>query len=237
MSTVLRPKVPKTIPKSFDDDAVERLFPTLIEPDEDNVRAWQERDLAIVLTALLTGCRLSELVVMNIGDLRDVDGTGKFRAITVHGKGNKQRILTAEPALVDVLTAYLQSRLVRFPGCGKARSSATDSPWQRLRSRDPLFVGTDGERITGPTIQHRVERAYRRAGINGATSERRSPPALHDPVRGRGCAASRATGRRRCPAAHTNLWTSPQRLGPQAWQHCKAPAPAHRPSYGRRTVN
>ncbi|MFX1787103.1 tyrosine-type recombinase/integrase [Prescottella equi] len=167
MSAVLRPKVPKTVPKAFDDDAVERLFTTLTEPDEDNARAWRERDLAIVLTALLTGCRLSELVVMNIGDLRDTDTTGTVKAITVHGKGNKQRVLTAEPALVHVLTDYLQSRLDRFPGSGKARSSPTDSPWRRLRARDPLFVGTDGERITGPTIQYRVERAYRRAGING----------------------------------------------------------------------
>ncbi|MFC4604505.1 tyrosine-type recombinase/integrase [Rhodococcus kronopolitis] len=29
------------------------------------------------------------------------------------------------------------------------------------------FVGADGDRITGHTIQCRVERAYRRAGING----------------------------------------------------------------------
>lgn len=104
---------------------------------------------------------------MNIGDLRDTDNTGTVKAITVHGKGNKQRVLTAEPALVDVLTAYLQSRLTRFPGSGKTRSSPTDSPWRRLRAYDPLFVGTDGERITGPTIQYRVERAYRRAGIHG----------------------------------------------------------------------
>lgn len=129
--------------------------------------AWQERDLAIVFTALLTGCRLSELVVMNVGDLRDVDATGRTKAITVRGKGNKERVLTAEAALVDVLTDYLESRLSRFPDSSKARSSPTDSPWRRLRAKDALFVGTDGERITGPTIQYRVERAYRRAGING----------------------------------------------------------------------
>ncbi|WP_137725856.1 tyrosine-type recombinase/integrase [Prescottella subtropica] len=167
MSAVLRPKIPKTVPKAFDTESVERLFAALATPDDGNRRAWQQRDLAIVLTALLTGCRLSELVVMNLGDLRDTDTTGAVKAITVHGKGNKQRVLTAEPALVEVLTAYLQSRLDRFPGAGKVRFSPTDSPWQRLRARDPLFVGADGDRITGPTIQYRVERAYRRAGVNG----------------------------------------------------------------------
>lgn len=167
MAAVLRPKVEKTVPKSFDQDAVQRLLSTLTESDEQNSHAWQERDLAIVFTALLTGCRLSELVVMNVGDLRDVDDTGRTKAITVRGKGNKERVLTAEAPLVDVLTDYLESRLQRFPGSGKARSSPTDSPWRRLRAKDALFVGADGERITGPTIQYRVERAYRRAGING----------------------------------------------------------------------
>ena len=104
---------------------------------------------------------------MNVGDLRDTDGTGQAKAIMVHGKGNKERVLTAEAGLVDVLTAYLESRLARFPGAAKSRSSPTDSPWRRLRATDPLFVGPDGERITGPTIQYRVERAYRRAGVNG----------------------------------------------------------------------
>lgn len=169
MSAVLRPKPAKTIPKAFDNDAVRRLVSSLStpEPDDANARAWQERDFAIVLTALLTGCRLSELVVMNVGDLRDIDATGSTKAIMVHGKGNKERVLTAESALVDVLTDYLASRLQRFPGSGKARSSPTDSPWRRFRGTDPLFVGADGARITGPTIQYRVERAYRRAGING----------------------------------------------------------------------
>ena len=58
MSAVLRPKIPKTVPKSFDNRAVQRLVEALMEPDEANARAWQERDFAIVLTALLTGCRL-----------------------------------------------------------------------------------------------------------------------------------------------------------------------------------
>lgn len=167
MSAVLRPKPAKTIPKSFDNDAVRSLVSSLADPDEANSRAWQERDFAIVLTTLLTGCRLSELVVMNVGDLRDIDASGRTKAIMVHGKGNKQRVLTAESALVDLLTDYLASRLQRFPGSGKARSSPTDSPWRRFRGTDPLFVGADGDRITGPTIQYRVERAYRRAGVNG----------------------------------------------------------------------
>jgi len=65
-----------------------------------------------------------------------------------------------------VPTSYLDSSLQQFPGSGKARTSPTASPCRRLRATDPLFPGADGERITAPTIQYRVERAYRRAGIN-----------------------------------------------------------------------
>ncbi|MDG3010708.1 tyrosine-type recombinase/integrase [Rhodococcus sp. D2-41] len=167
MSAVQRPKMPKQVPKSFDSAAITRLMSSLREPDDANARAWQERDLAIVLTALLTGCRLAELTALNLGDLRDVDDSAQVKAVTVHGKGNKQRVLTAEPALVATLTEYLVSRVVRFPGSVRPRSKPTDSPWRRFRATDPLFVGHDGARITHSTVQYRVERAYRRAGING----------------------------------------------------------------------
>lgn len=56
MSSVLRPKAPKTVPKAFRADAVERLVTTLQSPDE-GARAWPERDLALILTGLLTGLR------------------------------------------------------------------------------------------------------------------------------------------------------------------------------------
>ncbi|MBM4471342.1 recombinase [Prescottella equi] len=169
MSAVLRPKAPKRIPKALPADAVTRLIQTLQEDDTDGVRPWGERDFAIILTALLTGMRSSELIAVDLGDVRsapDPSG-GSARVIRVRGKGSKERVATAEPALVATLTGYLESRIARFPETTKRRVPSGATPWQYFRSTDPLFVGADGTRITRGTLQYRVLRAYRRAGING----------------------------------------------------------------------
>jgi integrase/recombinase XerC len=54
---------------------------------------------------------------------------------------------------------------VRFPAAAKRRSSPGGglTAWP---SAAPLFVGADGERITRGTLQYRVLRAFRRAGID-----------------------------------------------------------------------
>lgn len=44
------PQVAKTVPKAFDQDAVEKLITALTTDEDDNAHAWRERDLAIVLT-------------------------------------------------------------------------------------------------------------------------------------------------------------------------------------------
>lgn len=166
MSAVLRPKAPRRIPKALPSDAVARLIATLQDDDTDGVQPWGERDFAIILTALLTGMRSSELISVNIGDVRG-DDAGASRVILVRGKGSKERVATAEPALVAALTGYLESRIARFPGTTKHRVPADATAWQFFRATDPLFVGADGSRITRGTLQYRVLRAYRRAGING----------------------------------------------------------------------
>ncbi|MFC9790839.1 tyrosine-type recombinase/integrase [Rhodococcus sp. NPDC127528] len=169
MSSVLRPKIPKTVPKSFRADSVERLIATLQSPDAGDARAWPERDFALILTGLLTGMRSAELIAVDLGDLRDDagDGPAAAKVIHVHGKGNKERVVTVEPVVVDVLGDYLVSRSERFPDTVRRRPSSGAGPWDRFRPADPMFVGRDGERITRGTLQYRVERAYRRAGING----------------------------------------------------------------------
>lgn len=166
MSSVLRPKAPRTVPKAFHADAVQRLVATLQAPD-DGARAWPERDLALILTGLLTGLRSAELIAIDLGDLRDAagDGPDQAKVIHVHGKGNKERVVTVEQVVVDVLGDYLASRATRFPATSRRRADA--DPWQRFAASDPMFVGRDGTRITRGTLQYRVERAYRRAGING----------------------------------------------------------------------
>jgi len=70
-----------------------------------------------------------------------------------------------ESALVELLERYLDGRATRFPATVKRRSSPGGglTAWP---SGAPLFVGADGERITRGTLQYRVLRAFRRAGID-----------------------------------------------------------------------
>jgi len=66
---------------------------------------------------------------------------------------------------VKVLEDYLDSRGARFPATAKKRSSPAGglAAWPPTA---PLFVGGDGERISRDTLQCRVLREFRRAGID-----------------------------------------------------------------------
>lgn len=92
----------------------------------------------------------------------------------VHGKGNKDRRIPFGKELLDVLEHYLQTRVTRFPQSRK-RSADTDI-LSCFSSKTPLFLGADGERITRGTLQYRILRAFKRAGID---SERSSGALVH----------------------------------------------------------
>ena len=98
-----------------------------------------QRDRALILTAL----RADELARANVGDLRRTDDGA---VLHVRGKGGKDRRIPIEPALVDILERYLDSRATRFPATAKRRSSPGGglTAWPPTA---PLFVGADGERI------------------------------------------------------------------------------------------
>jgi integrase/recombinase XerC len=103
-----RPKPAKTLPKPLPQSAAHALVNVIDTPNAATPRTdWPERDRAIILTALLTGLRAEELRCANIGDLRLAE---EGRAVTqVRGKGNKDRTIPIEHALVEVLNESLVS--------------------------------------------------------------------------------------------------------------------------------
>jgi site-specific recombinase XerD len=159
MRFVGRPKPPKTLPRSLPQPAVAALLEAVDRDQEPRRTDWAERDLALILTALLAGLRLDELRRANVGDIRTstVDGA----VISVRGKAGKDRAVPIEADLLTVIENYLDSRSVRFAEI--TRSSARHG-LARWPSNVALFVGRDGQRITRGTIQSRVRRAFRRAG-------------------------------------------------------------------------
>jgi integrase len=120
-----------------------------------------ERDRALILTSLLAGLRADELLRANVGDVRRSDDGA---VVHVRDKGGKDRRIPIEPALLEVLDHYLDTRAVRLPNTAKRRSSPASglAAWPPTA---PLFVGSG--RITRGTLQYRVLRAFRRAGIDG----------------------------------------------------------------------
>lgn len=163
----------KTIPKSLPPEAVEALLTFLADPNADtgkqnySPKRWRERDYALILLFLVTGARESEMVSVNIGDLVEPYKHEGARSIKVRGKGDKERLLTIEPAAVEVLEAYLESRYLRLPKTGRP----ADTPWGHWQLNDPLFVDTNGERMNANQIYYRVEKAYQEAGINSYRAE------------------------------------------------------------------
>jgi integrase len=105
----------------------------------------------------------------NVGDIRrKIDGA----VVHVRGKGGKVRRIPVESALVEALEEYLDSCAMRFPAAVRQRSPAGGlAAWAPAA---PLFVGVDGGRISRGTLQYRVLKTFRRAGIDAD----RAPGAL-----------------------------------------------------------
>lgn len=158
-----RPKVPKLLPKSYSVETVSNLI-TSIDTNSDTANSrneWPERDRAIIFTSLLAGLRADELLKANIGDLRRTDDGGIFH---VHGKGNKDRRIPVGPELLVVLDHYLTTRITRFPQ--SARRSTSTAGRNRFAPSAAMFVGADGHRITRGTLQYRILRAFKKAGLD-----------------------------------------------------------------------
>ena len=172
MPLIGRPKVPKTLPKSYPAQAVTDLI-AAIDGDHGSTRTsdWAERDRAILFTSLLAGLRADELLNANVGDIRRTADGG---VLHVRGKGNKDRRIPIGADLLEVIDDYLRTRASRFPQ-SRRRASSSNAPGI-FPPTAALFVGSDGERITRGTLQYRILRAFKKAGING---ERASGALVH----------------------------------------------------------
>lgn len=78
--------------------------------DEDEVRAFLEvvdspRDRAILYVMLFMGLRISEVVALNVDDIREGD-----EGLIIKGKGDKQRYVPIHPQVHKAVAAYRQHR-------------------------------------------------------------------------------------------------------------------------------
>jgi len=129
------PKVKNALPKHL---TLEQSLEMLTSVDGN----FKERNYCILTLFLNCGLRLSELVGLNLGDIRD-DNT-----MRVVGKGNKERIVYINDACRSAIDAYLKVR-----------------PIEGIKDKNALFISRDRRRISRRMVQTVVENSLKKIGL------------------------------------------------------------------------
>jgi len=161
--------------KRFDRTIVSFLEPAEVDalltaPD---LGRWEgRRDRALLVVAVQTGLRLSELTGLNCGDF--VSGPGAY--VRCCGKGRKQRCVPLTPATAAILNVWLKERRglrddPAFP-TRIGRRLSDDAVEARLaiyksvaRQRCPSLTG---KKLTPHTLRHTCAMTLLRSGVDVA---------------------------------------------------------------------
>ncbi|MCH3972026.1 MAG: tyrosine recombinase XerC [Oscillospiraceae bacterium] len=123
------PKVKRSLPKYLTLNQSIDLLKQVSGP-------YKERDYCILMLFLNCGMRLSELVGININDIRR--GSNTLRIV---GKGNKERIIYLNEACLHAIDNYLKVR-----------------PKDHLKDKYALFISRQNKRISPKTVQYLVKK-------------------------------------------------------------------------------
>jgi len=129
------PKVVHRLPKYLNVDESIQLLESVEGKN-------QERDYAILVLFLNCGLRLSELVGINLSNIRG-------DTLTVIGKGNKERTIYLNQACLDAINAYLRVR-----------------PVEGVKDKNALFLSERKQRISPKTVQYLVKKYLEAAGLD-----------------------------------------------------------------------
>ncbi len=108
---VSAPKLPKRLPASLSQEALQRLFEDIHFDDGFE----QQRDRMILLLLYSTGMRRSELIGLQLEDL-----DFERQRLLVRGKGNKERLIPLGPAVLSELQSYIRLRAEQCSGGSQA---------------------------------------------------------------------------------------------------------------------
>ncbi|MCL2035073.1 MAG: tyrosine recombinase XerC [Oscillospiraceae bacterium] len=135
--------------KDLETPSLKKLMPKYLTLEESIAlisgvdTAHKERDYCIITFFLNCGMRLSELVGINISDIRD-------NTVKLLGKGNKERIVYLNESCVYALEQYLKIR--------KQPVKATE--------KDALFLSRRGTRLTARRVEQIVEECLKHSGLS-----------------------------------------------------------------------
>ena len=131
------PKLPKTLPRYLSLAESERLLESVDS-------RHRERDYCILCIFLNCGLRISEIVGLNLSDLRSDH-------LRVFGKGSKERVVYLNDATADAINRYL---LVR------RQVNAVD--------RNALFLSNRRTRISREAVHSMVKNSLLKAGLDAS---------------------------------------------------------------------
>lgn len=143
------PKRPRRLPKVIEPTYLDAL---VAAPDLSTPRGL--RDRAILELLYGGGLRISELVALDIGQVRLEEGEA-----IVHGKGAKERVVLFGNPAMDALDAYLAD------GRPALLAAAAERHPVAAQHRAALFVNRSGGRLTARSVQSLVKRYALAAGI------------------------------------------------------------------------
>ena len=143
----------KRLPSFLFEDEMARLIEMPShDPCPDREAFWKMRDRAVLETLYSTGCRISELVSL---DVSDVDL--KNRTARVLGKGSRERYVFLGAAAVGSLSDYMTLRVAH------TRNVATDG--RPAESARALFINRRGGRITDRGVRFVLAEYLSRANL------------------------------------------------------------------------
>lgn len=130
------PKITKKLPKYLElDESI-----ALLESIDGE---FKERDFCIITLFLNCGMRLSELVGINVSDIRE-------DTLTVLGKGSKERTIYLNNACLDAINNYLKVR----------------PDYEEPNGVKPLFLSKRKKRISPKTVQYTVKKYIKIAELD-----------------------------------------------------------------------
>lgn len=132
------PKILKRLPRYLNVEESKKLLTSVTEDNSKH----SVRDFAILTLFLNCGIRLSELVGINLGNIRN-------NTLTVIGKGDKERSIPLNNACVQAIEAYVKVR-----------------PSNGLQDKNALFISEWKRRISKESVQKIVKKYIREAGLD-----------------------------------------------------------------------
>ncbi len=131
------PKIKQSLPKHLSLDESIKLLNSVTGENA-------KRDYCILTLFLNCGMRLSELVSLNLSDIKP-DGS-----LVITGKGNKERLVYLNQACIDSIQDYLTVR----PNEGVPANY-----------KNALFISRNKRRISNKTVQHLVKIYLEKSGL------------------------------------------------------------------------